>query len=503
MSGGPGTPALTPPPATTTTTTTTTTPGLQMSPTFGPRQSRRSMDIGWAILIVGFLAVFAALLLLLNGLVYSEMTNSEIPRGVANRGKLHVLHGLLVGVAMTGRILERLGICHQVSFTRWFRGRFLTPSNPVPPGLRIKDRLFAGVPVRVYEPTGTTSTSTSTSSSSTTKGLRRDSADEVCRYLAKESGTTVVSVGYRLAPEHHYPAPLDDCRAATCHFLSAAEAEFGVDPRRVAVGGDGPGGNMAAALCLRLATEREEEGDGGGGVAAALRPGSSSAPPCRMADFSLPSYQQNRAVPPLFPGPRCLLPSCSTWAATRRCCPDLLDGVHVPTELRPRYLAWLSPAKTPTRVPGAVGTNHRPPPPTSTAARVYHGVIDGLRADVSPLLADDLVLGRSPPTFLLTCEFDVLRDDGLLYRRRLLDLGVPVAWQHVGDGFHGVTNFVNRGWLSFPAAARALDGVVDFTSSCPPLSRTREDKWSEPGWRIEQRYANKVLIGKLGWGGRD
>lgn len=52
-----------------------------------------------------------------------------------------------------GRILHRLGVCHQVSFIRWFVACFLTSCNPVPAGLRVKDLKFSEVPVRVYEPT--------------------------------------------------------------------------------------------------------------------------------------------------------------------------------------------------------------------------------------------------------------------------------------------------------------------------------------------------------------
>lgn len=58
------------------------------------------MDIGTAILIMGFAALFAAFLLLVIGLVYSELMNSDIPRGVANSGKLRMIHGLFVGIAI-------------------------------------------------------------------------------------------------------------------------------------------------------------------------------------------------------------------------------------------------------------------------------------------------------------------------------------------------------------------------------------------------------------------
>lgn len=51
-----------------------------------------------------------------------------------------------------GRILDRLGICNQVRFTRWCTGCIMARRRPVPNGLRIKDLTFAEVPVRVYEP---------------------------------------------------------------------------------------------------------------------------------------------------------------------------------------------------------------------------------------------------------------------------------------------------------------------------------------------------------------
>lgn len=58
------------------------------------------MDIGSAILIIGFAALVAAFLLLVIGLVYSELMNSDIPRGIASGGKLHMVHGLFVGIAI-------------------------------------------------------------------------------------------------------------------------------------------------------------------------------------------------------------------------------------------------------------------------------------------------------------------------------------------------------------------------------------------------------------------
>ncbi len=77
-----------------------------------------------------------------------------------------------------------------------------------------------------------------------------DTHDGVCRFLAAAAGIAVLSIDYRLAPEHPFPAPIED---AWHSFAWAAEnaATLGADPERVAVGGDSAGGNMAAVVARR------------------------------------------------------------------------------------------------------------------------------------------------------------------------------------------------------------------------------------------------------------
>jgi acetyl esterase len=75
------------------------------------------------------------------------------------------------------------------------------------------------------------------------------SCDHICRRLAHESGAVVVSVEYRLAPEHRFPVPLHDCLDAADWVVAQAD-ELGVDPAKLVVGGDSAGGNLAAALAV-------------------------------------------------------------------------------------------------------------------------------------------------------------------------------------------------------------------------------------------------------------
>lgn len=81
-----------------------------------------------------------------------------------------------------------------------------------------------------------------------------DTHDAPCRTLAISAGVRVLSVDYRLAPEHRYPAAADDACAAFAHVHAEAE-RLGADRDRIAVGGDSAGGNIAAVCAQRAARE--------------------------------------------------------------------------------------------------------------------------------------------------------------------------------------------------------------------------------------------------------
>ena len=110
-----------------------------------------------------------------------------------------------------------------------------------------------------------------------------DTADAQCRMMCAGADCMVVSVDYRLAPEHRFPAAVDDCYAATC-WVAEHAASLGGDPNKLAVGGDSAGGNLAAVVAL-LARDQD-------GPALCLQ---LLIYPVTDADFGTGSYADNAA----------------------------------------------------------------------------------------------------------------------------------------------------------------------------------------------------------------
>ena len=81
-----------------------------------------------------------------------------------------------------------------------------------------------------------------------------DTHDQACRLLCRQAGVQVLSVAYRLAPEHPFPAAVSDAWAALC-WAAGNAAGLGADPARLAVGGDSAGGNLSAVVAQRAARE--------------------------------------------------------------------------------------------------------------------------------------------------------------------------------------------------------------------------------------------------------
>uniref|UniRef100_A0A3Q4BAY1 Alpha/beta hydrolase fold-3 domain-containing protein n=1 Tax=Mola mola TaxID=94237 RepID=A0A3Q4BAY1_MOLML len=353
---------------------------------------------------------------------------------------------------------------HLASFKDWLGlNDYISMPGPessggVVPGVKVSDITFAGVPVRVYEPPAG-------GEGHLRRGLmffhgggwalgsgKKGAYDIVNRMLSDELNTVVVSVEYRLYPEVQFPAPYLDCLAAAKHFLSPEVlASYAIDPERVAVSGDSAGGNLAAAVAQEVH---------GTHLLVKFSVQALIYPVLQALDFNTPSFLDNQNIPVLY---RTLM--VRFWlqylGLDLSLQPDVLANNHssldhsnITRELRAR-LDWtllLPPRhkKGHKKVIVEKGSE-------GTATEVP-GLLD-VRA--SPLLAGPEVLAKCPRAYILTCEYDVLRDDGLMYVRRLQDAGVTVTNDHYEDGYHGAFSFIV--WpFDFELGQRVVRGYFNW-----------------------------------------
>jgi acetyl esterase len=196
---------------------------------------------------------------------------------------------------------------------RWWTAYTLALSQPHPEDMQVSDRMVSSddgdVPVRVYRPGGLSSALPAIIYLHGGGFMLGDldSSDSNAWGFAREVGAVVVSVDYRLTPEHPYPAAFNDSYAVLT-WLAGNAQELGIDAERIAVVGDSAGGNLGAALCLaardrsgpRIAAQAliymsaGTEQDSASYVEHADGPGLTTASTMKYRDLYLPGARDTR-----------------------------------------------------------------------------------------------------------------------------------------------------------------------------------------------------------------
>jgi acetyl esterase/lipase len=216
------------------------------------------------------------------------------------------------------------------------------PRRPLHPDLRVEDHHIQGpagtIPVRVYWPDDERSHRGAHPVTMFFHGGGfavgdLDTHDAIAREHAVGGRTVVVSVDYRLAPEHPYPAAVEDAWAAT-RWVAENAGEFGADAARLAVAGDSAGGNLSAVVAL-LARDAQRGGDGPTVAFQLLWY------PATTWDTSLPSFTENAVAPVL---DNAAIGEFTRWYAGHL---SLTDPADLPATLAPARaddLSGLAPA---------------------------------------------------------------------------------------------------------------------------------------------------------------
>ncbi|CAI5782726.1 arylacetamide deacetylase-like 4 [Podarcis lilfordi] len=383
----------------------------------------------------------------------THFAQAVLPPGIDQPLKLRLFHIIFISLFPLGAIGKKLGLFSVLDLLRLVANGF--PLSP-DASLLIQNQQFDEVPVRVYQP------------KKTTTGKRKafvfihggsgvfgspEGYERLLRHIAKECGMVVVAVRYGLGPENPYPNQYVECLRALVYFMKNV-ADYHVDSSHIIVGGDSCGANFATRLCQLLVDRKDLP---------KIHAQMLLYPALQGMDFNLPSYQQNSQVPILFRQVVghyiCLYLNKNTSLAN-----DVLEGCHVPEHIRLKYQKWVNGDLISEEFK-VRGYKPQDPKICKFKPKVYEEMKQLLELTFSPLFAEDAVICQLPQTYILTCEFDVLRDDGLLYKKRLEDNGVSVKWVHLANGFHAVAVCFGYGNLSFPTADQIAESVVEFVKS--------------------------------------
>ncbi|KAG7319522.1 hypothetical protein KOW79_016665 [Hemibagrus wyckioides] len=357
---------------------------------------------------------------------------TPVPDNIEQRWKLMITDCFFRTLSHLADFSELLGLTSYMDVMMFIT--FLERVIPVSDErVKVVEERFDGVEVVVYEPRQDRGT-----------GVRRRAIiylhgggwclgsskmgpyDLLSRQMVTELNAVVVSVEYRLAPPHHFPVPYEDVYRVVKYFFQPEVLErYEVDPERVAVSGDSAGGNLAAAVTQQLQLEPNQH--------VKLKAQALIYPALQALDLNTPSYQQNQHMPIL---PRTLM--VRFWSEYFTTDKTFLTAMMTNNHNNAESVAMLKFVNWSVFLPEPY---HRPYNYSTLSVSTEKTSLSLADPRASPLLMPDAVLRQLPKTYILTCEYDVLRDDGVMYVTRLRLAGVDVTHEHYKEGFHGTIMF--------------------------------------------------------------
>uniref|UniRef100_A0A5F8G3H2 Neutral cholesterol ester hydrolase 1 n=1 Tax=Monodelphis domestica TaxID=13616 RepID=A0A5F8G3H2_MONDO len=381
-----------------------------------------------------------------------------LPADISDPWKLMLLDATFRSAQQLSHLIQYVGLSHHLLALNFIIVSFGRKSAWSSTNVQITDTNFDGVEVRVFE--GFPKTKEPLKSGVlyihgggwALASARISYYDELCSAMAEELNAVIVSVEYRLVPKVHFPEQLYDIDRAARYFLQPEVLEkYSVDPARIAISGDSAGGNLAAALGQEFSKDATLRNK--------IKLQALIYPVLQALDFNTPSYQQNANSPIL---PRHVM--VRYWIDYLKGNQDFVQAMlvnnhtssdmEVAATLRAR-LNWLS------LLPKSITKNYRPVMKKVGNSQIIQELPQLLDARSAPLIADQEVLQNLPKTYILTCEHDVLRDDGIMYVKRLESAGVEVTHDHFKDAFHGCMIFTS--WpTNFSVGVRTRDSYIKW-----------------------------------------
>uniref|UniRef100_A0A8C8UNF3 Alpha/beta hydrolase fold-3 domain-containing protein n=1 Tax=Peromyscus maniculatus bairdii TaxID=230844 RepID=A0A8C8UNF3_PERMB len=369
--------------------------------------------------------------------VVQHFLNVEIPSALQHSVKFRVIHCLALFVLTLGDILEKLRICSMPRFVQFLHDSLVIKKDSA---LVVTNMHFGTIPVRLFQPKAV--------SSKLQRGIIFYHGGGTLFGSLKACCVCSFLLRYCKLPDYHHPALAKDCLNASIYFLKNLES-FGVDPSQVVLCGESIGG-WAVANVMQILPSIPSLPQ--------IQAQVLIQPLVNFINFQLPSHQQSKNVP-FLTRDLMFMCMCKYLAIDLSWKDAMLTGAVIPLDKWKKYRKWLSYDNIPRRFWSQDPQPEFLAPFNETA---YLETKHVWSAEISPVLADDKIIAQLPKTFLVSCENDILRDDVLLYKKRLEDQGVPVSWYHVEDGFHGCLMLFDKKCLSFLCSVKVVNAVVSY-----------------------------------------
>ncbi|NP_001178635.1 arylacetamide deacetylase-like 2 precursor [Rattus norvegicus] len=357
---------------------------------------------------------------------------TPMPDNIEEPWKLIALDAVAKTFSLTALCLENIGVMRYEEFISMIINLDYTQPHS-DEHITVTDTAFVDIPVRLYLPKSKSEAPRRAviyfhGGGFCFGSFKQRAFDFLNRWTASKLDAVVVGVDYRLAPQHHFPAQFEDGVTAVKFFLQDKMlTKYGVDPTRIAISGDSSGGTLAAAVTQQVQIDPEVKHKFK--LQALLYPG------LQVIDTHLPSHLENergivltrdiaiKLVSLFFTKDEAL-----QWAMRK--------NQHMPLESKHlfRFVNWSA------LLPDKFRKNYVYTEPVLGRSAFSLPALMDHRA--LPLLANDAHLQHLPQTYILTCQYDVLRDDGIMYASRLQSVGVEVYHDHVEDGIHGALSYM-------------------------------------------------------------
>ncbi|XP_049723395.1 arylacetamide deacetylase-like 2 [Elephas maximus indicus] len=378
--------------------------------------------------MVGFKALCFGLFCIL----FASHIYTPIPDNIEESWKVMVLVAGAKTCTFLALFLENIGI---MRFEEFFSMIIvLDYTQPLSDEyITVTDTTFIDIPVRLYLPKQKSETPRRAviymhGGGFCLGSFKQTAYDFLNRWTANRLDAVVVAVDYRLAPQYHFPVQLEDGITAVKFFLQdKILKKYGVDPSRICVSGDSSGGTLTAAVIQEMQNDPDTKHK--------IKIQALLYPALQVIDSCLPSHLENENGLLLTRDIAIKLVSLY-FTKDEALPPAIRRNQHMPLESRHlfKFVNWS------TLLPEKYRKDYVYTEPI--LGRPNYSLPGLMDNRALPLLANDSQLQNLPSTYILTCEYDIFRDDGFMYVTRLRNAGVPVAHDHVEDGFHAALSYM-------------------------------------------------------------